>query len=103
MKRNYEELFAAVYELAVKDDFGTVRAEILRRLRNMNITDRDAREYIEISRDYIKRQVQENIYKETFIWGDGTSRKIQKENINALAQEMVETYEQREDKLLKKV
>lgn len=98
MDVNYENLFAAIYQLAVKDDFETVCGRLAWELTAEGADISEAKMYIDKRKDYIKRRVQENVYQEAMEWGSGESRKIQRDNINTLVAEVIDEYK-RENKL----
>lgn len=93
MIENYEKLFAAIYEVAVRDDFETICGRAAMELVMKGVDVLESKRYIEQKREYIKRRVQENVYREAMEWGSGRSKEIQKENINALVAEVVDGYE----------
>ncbi len=92
MEEGYGRLFAAIYKRAVQDDMEAVCARIQRELVK-KVHRRHAIDYISDNKDYIKEQIQKNVYEESKEWGEGTTREMQQRRINSLVEEMVNAYE----------
>jgi hypothetical protein len=88
----YENLFAAIWQQAVKEDIRKVQSRAVRALTSKGVSTSNAKKYINSKGDYIKKKVQENVYKESLEWGSGKSLEIQERNINSLVGEVVDEY-----------
>jgi hypothetical protein len=89
----YENLYAAIWQLAVKEDLKKICGMSVKKLIGKGVDLFEAKKYIDSKEEYIKSRVQKNIYQEAMEWGSGRSKEIQKENINALVAEVVDGYE----------
>lgn len=94
----YENLYAAIWQLAVKEDTRKIYGKSLKELIAKGVDLFEAKKYIDSKEEYIKSRVQKNIYQEAMEWGSGRSKEIQKDNINALVAEVIHEYE-KENKL----
>ena len=91
MEDGYEKLFAAIYKLAVHDDYVSVCGRIQNALIRKGIPKSYAIDYINENRAHIKDRIQRNVYMEYQQWG-GETRAIQVNSINALIEEVVNSY-----------
>lgn len=90
---NYAQLFAAIYGLAVKEDYREVCRSAIEKLISSGADKYKVREYIKIHSNVIKDKVCKNVYRESQDYGDGTkTKRMRSNNIKNLVEQITAGY-----------
>ena len=78
LDKNYEKLYIAIFEQAVKDDFAKVKAMIYTELCNRGEDKKEIHKFIDENKDEIEKRVKESIMKEAEDYPETTKTKAEK-------------------------
>jgi len=87
-EQNLMDLYEAVYQLAVKDDYKAVCHGIVERLQANRVPELQALRFVKSEQHRIKWQVRKDVFEEAQSYGNNT-KAIQKKHINRLVSELV--------------
>ena len=92
LDKNYEKLYIAIFEQAVKDDFAKVKAMIYTELCNRGEAKKEIHKFIDENKDEIEKRVRESIMKEAEDYPETTKAKAGK-NLIKIRNMFVQQYQ----------